>query len=96
MELANIDAVELVWAALLTGGVGHFYWWRRTLTEDRKKRDERIHDMETVLAVMKSREETDYRRLEGIEKRLKAIEECNVGIKLVLERLTAHMDTKEK
>ena len=96
MGLANIDTFEIIWAAILTGGVGHVYLWIRSLKSDRKEQDGKIHDLETKIAVMESREETDYKRLEGIERRLKAIEECNVGIKLVLERLTAHMGGKEK
>lgn len=94
MDLSNIDAFEIVWAAILSGGVGHIYLWIRSLTNDRKEQADKIHAMETEIAVLQSRETSDYNRLSGIEARLKALETCQGGMKADLAAIRALLEAR--
>ena len=93
--IESIDTFEIIWAAILTGGIGHVYLWIRSLQTDRKKQDDRIHDLDTEIAVLKSRETADYNRLTAIEARLKALETCQSGIKVDLAAIRALLEARQ-
>ena len=94
MDLSNIDTFEILWAAILSGGIGHIYLTIRSLAADRKKQDDRIHALETQIAVLQSRETSDYNRLSGIETRLKALETCQSGMKADLAAIRALLEAR--
>lgn len=94
--IEGIDSFEILWSAALSCGVAHFYAWRKSLAEDRKKQDDRIHDLETSIAVLQSRETADYDRLAGIETRLKALETCQSGMKADVAAIRALLEARPR
>ena len=91
----GIDQIELLWGAVLSGLVTHVYIWLRSLATDRKAQDGKIHDLETEIAVLKSRETADYNRLTAIEARLKALETCQGGMKADLAAIRALLEARQ-
>ena len=94
MEAFGITTVEGLWLALISAGIGHYFWRLRSQADERKEQSGKIHDLETEIAVLKSRETSDYNRLSGIEARLKALETCQSGMKADLAAIRAILEAR--